>query len=151
VGKENTMQRIAVPLIGEELCRRFGEAEAFVFFDVDETNARIASTLRLVPPPYPHDAYPEWLRDLGVNTVLAGGIGKQANQKLEDAEIDVVGGIAGCRPQVLVQHYLREKLTLHRRRSLGGSKSRMVAPQAAPVRHPRRDPLVQRSRQDRNS
>jgi predicted Fe-Mo cluster-binding NifX family protein len=97
--EETAAQRVAVPTRGGAFCPDLDEADAFLFFDA---GGGTVSGVRLVPPPPPR-LYPEWLHDLGVSAVIAGGMGCRACRRLEDVGIDLVVGTGDGRPEGLVR------------------------------------------------
>lgn len=58
------------------------------------------------PPPHEPGVLPRWLRDLGVNLVIAGGMGQQALSLFAENGIKVITGSPGQEPEALVQGYL---------------------------------------------
>jgi len=98
--------KIAVPLNGGSFCAHFGGADAFALVEVDSESRAIRSVRVGTPPPHQHGVFPVWLRDQGVNTVLAGGMGPRAAGILQRFGIDAVVGIAGGEPEQLVKDYL---------------------------------------------
>lgn len=100
------MQRtIAIPIRDGGFCDHFGGAEAFALFDVDEAGA-VSSRPSPAPPEHGRGVYPMWLRQLGVTTVLAGGMGPRAKQIFDVHGIEVVNGVAADTPEALVHAYL---------------------------------------------
>lgn len=100
------MSRIAVPLANGQLTVHFGAAEQFALFDVDGTTCSITGHQVAIPPTRERGAFPAWLRDQGVSTVLAGSMGPRAMQILDRFGIKVVLGIEYGTRGGLVQDYL---------------------------------------------
>lgn len=100
------MSRIAVPLVNGQFSSHFGGAEQFALFDLDETTRSVTSHHIAAPPPHERGAFPLWLKEQGVTTVLTGGMGPRAVQILDRFRIEVVLGIQDGVPEKLVQEYL---------------------------------------------
>lgn len=98
--------RIAVPLSNGSLCQHFGHCETFAMFDVSPEGDRVLDTTSAVPPPHAPGVLPVWLRDQGVNIVLAGGMGSRAQALFGEAGIKVVTGVASAPAEEVVQAYL---------------------------------------------
>jgi ATP-binding protein involved in chromosome partitioning len=104
------MSRIAVPLIDGRFSSHFGGAEQFALFDLDEATRSVTSHYIAVPPPHERGAFPVWLKEQGVTTVLTGGMGPRAVQILDRFGIEVVLGIEDGVPETLVEEYLTGRL-----------------------------------------
>jgi ATP-binding protein involved in chromosome partitioning len=100
------MSRIAVPLVNGQFTAHFGGAEQFGFFDLDEATHSITSHTIAAPPAHERGAFPVWLREQGVTTVLAGGMGPRAVQILQRFGIETMLGIEGGEPEQIVRAYL---------------------------------------------
>lgn len=81
-----------------DVCGHFGHAPFFVVADLDGKSVR---STRLVAAPG-HDGHgeggcsmPQFVRQLGAQTLIVGGMGARAAQMLASFGIDVVGGVAG--------------------------------------------------------
>jgi len=53
---------------------------------------------------------PLWLKERGVNVVIAGGIGARAKDLLAAASVQVLAGISASDPEVIVSTFLNGKL-----------------------------------------
>ena len=98
--------KIALPIDGGRVSGHFGHAEKFAIFEVDCSSNAIAGSKEAVPPPHEEGAIPEWLREEGVNLVIAGGLGRKAKQLFEDMGIDVVTGAPQDEPAAVVRSHL---------------------------------------------
>jgi predicted Fe-Mo cluster-binding NifX family protein len=112
------MQRIAIPMLDDNFSAHFGGADSFAIYEVGDDGAGVVNVERHTPPPHGRGVFPEWLRSLGVNAVLAGGMGWRASEMFESQGITVIMGIEGGRPEDLVKSYVRGEL-----RSTGSSCS----------------------------
>jgi Mrp family chromosome partitioning ATPase/predicted Fe-Mo cluster-binding NifX family protein len=101
--------KAAVPLAGGVLCNHFGHCEQFAVLPVLE--GQIGAVELHVPPPHEPGLLPRWLGDLGVNLIIAGGMGQRAISLFSERGIKVVTGAPNLAPEVLVQSYLAGSLT----------------------------------------
>lgn len=100
------MKTIAVPMAANGFSPHFGGAEAFALYTIDEATGAVASTRLLRPPEHGRGVFPVWLRQQGAEVVLAGGMGPRAADIFAQQGIEVVLGITGGEPDVLVREYL---------------------------------------------
>jgi predicted Fe-Mo cluster-binding NifX family protein len=98
--------RIAIPLAGGLLAEHFGHCEEFVLFGADEESRTLGANSRIPTPPHEPGLLPRWLGDLGVNVVIAGGLGRRARAAFESAGIRVVTGAAAGDPTEIAQAFL---------------------------------------------
>jgi len=110
VDKENPQMKIAIPLADGRLTLHFGHCQAFALLEVDVQDKRITKQAVLQPPSHEPGALPEWLREQGVEIVIAGGMGERAQQILADAGIRVVVGVEAEEPAALVEAFLNDTL-----------------------------------------
>ena len=96
--------KVAIPLAEGRLSSHFGHCDEFAVIQV---RAGLIGDKELVTPP-PHDpgVFPRWLGDLGVNLVIAGGMGQRALSLLTEKGITVITGSPSREPEALVQGYL---------------------------------------------
>lgn len=96
--------KIAIPVANDKLSLHFGHCENFFIFQVD--NDLIISSEKLTPPPHEPGVLPKWLNELGVNLIIAGGMGQGAQVLFAKNNIDVVIGAPADAPKTLVENYL---------------------------------------------
>ena len=96
--------RFAVPLANGVLCAHFGHCQEFVI--VDTQDDWISAMTYYTPPPHEPGALPRWLGDLGVNVVIAGGMGRHALDLLNQRGVEVMVGAPSAPPEELVTDYL---------------------------------------------
>jgi predicted Fe-Mo cluster-binding NifX family protein len=101
---ETNTFKAAVPLAGGVLTNHFGHCEKFAVVQVFE--GQIGATELHVPPPHEPGVLPRWLGDLGVNLIIAGGMGQRALGLFAEQGIKVITGAPNLEPEVLVQQYL---------------------------------------------
>ena len=102
--------RIAIPLAQGKLSLHFGHCEKFAVVDTDEHGSRIVNREDLTPPPHEPGVLPRWLGGMGVNVIIAGGIGRRAQQLFSENGIKVVIGASAGSPEELVSAYLDNNL-----------------------------------------
>lgn len=96
--------RFAVPLANGVLCAHFGHCQQFVI--VDTQDGWITAMKYHTPPPHEPGALPRWLGELGVNVVIAGGLGRRALDLFNERGIQVMEGAPSAPPEELVADYL---------------------------------------------
>lgn len=101
---DKTTFKAAVPLAGGVLCNHFGHCEQFAVFHVQD--GKIGATELHTPPPHEPGVLPRWLGDLGVNLIIAGGMGQRALGLFSEQGIRVITGAPNHEPVALVQSYL---------------------------------------------
>ncbi len=100
--------KFAIPIVNGILTMHFGHAKEFVIIDVEDNEIKNKTSLE--PPPHAPGVLPNWLDELGVNVVIAGGMGATAMQMFEEGGIKVITGAPTIEPEKLVQHYLDNTL-----------------------------------------
>ena len=104
------MRVIAVPLAGRQFCPHFGGAEEFALVTVDDGGNRAVSVEIAAAPPHERGAFPAWLREQGVNAVIAGGMGGRASGMFSAYGIEVVLGVEGGEPESLARAFVEGRL-----------------------------------------
>ncbi|MBE0536631.1 MAG: NifB/NifX family molybdenum-iron cluster-binding protein [Phycisphaerae bacterium] len=102
--------RIAIPLFEGKLSQHFGHCETFAIIDTDHESSGIANREDLTPPPHEPGVLPQWLSGMGVNVIIAGGMGQRAQQLFAQNQIDVIVGAGAESPENLVAAYLNKTL-----------------------------------------
>ena len=98
--------RIAIPLAAGRLSAHFGHCEEFAIVEVDEETKEVVNTSRHGSPPHEPGALPRWLHELGAKVIIAGGMGRRAQQLFAQNDIVVVVGAPAESPDRLVAAYL---------------------------------------------
>ncbi|HUT25009.1 MAG TPA: iron-sulfur cluster carrier protein MrpORP [Sumerlaeia bacterium] len=104
--EEKNRMKIAVPVADGRLTMHFGHCEEFALLDVDRQTRSILSTVRREAPPHEPGLLPRWLRELGVDVVIAGGMGRRAQDLFAQNGIEVVVGADAETPEQLASAYL---------------------------------------------
>lgn len=102
--------RIAVPLAQGKLSLHFGHCDRFAIFDIDENLNKVIHRESAEPASRAPGMLPKWLCDNNVNVVIAGGMGRRAQQLLAENNIQVIIGAASGSPEELVAAYLEDRL-----------------------------------------
>ena len=110
IKKEQNKMRIAIPLAQGKLSLHFGHCEKFAVIDTDDDSTKIANREDITPPPHEPGVLPKWLGGMGVNVIIAGGMGQRAQQLFTQNDIKVVVGASSETPEDLVSAFLQDTL-----------------------------------------
>ncbi|OEU53248.1 MAG: ATPase [Desulfuromonadales bacterium C00003096] len=102
--------KIAIPLHQRNLSMHFGHCEHFALVEVDDQNKTILSESLHEPPPHEPGLLPRWLSELGANLVIAGDMGRRAQELFASNDIGVLVGAQGTSAKQLVSAYLNGSL-----------------------------------------
>jgi predicted Fe-Mo cluster-binding NifX family protein len=98
--------RIAIPLAGGRLAQHFGHCEKFALIDVDPAAKSVLQSAEVEAPEHQPGLLPAWLRERGVELVIAGGMGGRALSLFAQESIQVLAGVGDGTPSALVEMYL---------------------------------------------
>lgn len=101
--------KFAVPTLNNELTAHFGHCEKFAIIETD--NSTVIKEEFVSPPVHQPGVYPRFLADMGVDVIIAGGMGQKAQNLFAANNIQVCIGVAEGSPRELVESYLENKLT----------------------------------------
>ena len=104
--------RIAIPLAGGQLSAHFGHCEEFALLDVDPATRAVQAETRLAAPDHQPGLLPRWLAEQKVDRVIAGGMGRRAQDLFQQHGIDVTVGAPPADPQAIASDFLNNKLSL---------------------------------------
>jgi predicted Fe-Mo cluster-binding NifX family protein len=93
------------------LSEHFGHCEQFAIVEADMNAKTILSINLVTPPPHEPGLLPKWLREQGVVTVIAGGIGQRALNIFAQNGIMVRAGFAAAPVDQIVNAFLQGELT----------------------------------------
>ena len=110
VSKEEQSMKIAVPVSDGKLSMHFGHCERFALVEVDPAAKKIVRREDLEAPPHEPGLLPRWLADKGANLVIAGGMGRRAQDLFADSGIRVIVGAPAGSPEAVVGDYLAGRL-----------------------------------------
>jgi len=99
---------IAIPTIKGKLCAHFGGCEKFVIVKVDDQ--KVLKEYKLDPPEHQPGAYPKFLAERRINTIISGGMGPDAHRLFEKNNIEVFIGVCLEKPKHLITNYLNDEL-----------------------------------------
>jgi len=102
--------RIAIPVTDGKLSAHFGHCREFAIVDADPNMKKVTHTEMFTPPAHEPGALPKWLSGMCVDLVIAGGMGRRAQQLFAQSNIDVVVGAMDNAPQELALQYLTGQL-----------------------------------------
>ncbi len=102
--------RIAIPIAGGRLAQHFGHCEKFALMDVDPVTKQTIASTEVDAPEHQPGLLPPWLKERGVNLVIAGGMGARAHSLFETVSIEVLTGAAAETAATLVRQYLDGRL-----------------------------------------
>lgn len=105
--RSNTM-KFAIPLADGKLTAHFGHCKEFALIDVEENIIKKKEIV--VPPAHEPGVLPKWLHELGVNVIIAGGMGNKAQVLFNEQSIKVVTGAQPLEPEELINSYLNNAL-----------------------------------------
>lgn len=101
-----TIIRIAMPVSEGRLHEHFGGCREFAFIDADMSSSTVIATQTIAAPPHTPGAFPRWLREQGVQVVIASGIGRRALDNFAFHGIALHAGMANTPIHVLTAAYL---------------------------------------------
>ena len=99
--------KIAVASMGNVVAGHFGHCENFNIFDVE--NHAIVKHESIANPGHKPGFLPNFLGDIGVNVIIAGGMGEGAVNIFNARNIEVIMGATGV-AQEAVERYIRGEL-----------------------------------------
>ncbi|MBN2284871.1 MAG: NifB/NifX family molybdenum-iron cluster-binding protein [Tissierellales bacterium] len=99
--------KIAVASIDGKVSQHFGHCDGFYLFD--EENGTIHNKEFVQSPEHVPGLLPKFLADLGVNTIISGGMGGAAVNLFNERNVEVVVGATGDAMEN-VQEYLKGNL-----------------------------------------
>jgi predicted Fe-Mo cluster-binding NifX family protein len=98
--------RIAIPVANGKLCMHFGHCEHFALVDVDPADNKILKREDIAAPPHQPGLLPPWLAERGATVIIAGGMGRRAQDLFAEQNIQVVLGAPAETPEKIVADYL---------------------------------------------
>jgi len=102
--------KIALPVANDQLCMHFGHCQMFEFYEIDEKEKKISGKSALTPPPHEPGVLPRWIKEQGVDLVIAGGMGASAQNLFRQAGVQVITGASANNPEEIVENYINNSL-----------------------------------------
>lgn len=101
-------KKIAIPMTNNVLSAHFGHCEKFAIYTV--VNSEIVKEELITPPPHEPGSHPRFLKDLGCETIIAGGMGEKAQALFAQNNIEVYIGVPEIPLTELVERYVNSEL-----------------------------------------
>lgn len=101
------MLKVAVASEAAQVCGHFGHCESFVIFDTE--NGKIIKEESVPNPGHRPGFLPNFLHEMGVNTIISGGMGGGAVDIFNEHDIEVILGASGA-SKLAVEAYLAGQL-----------------------------------------
>jgi predicted Fe-Mo cluster-binding NifX family protein len=100
--------RIAVPVLDEVFCEHFGRSDGFFLCDVEEPTHQIGRTRTIRRPRGKGkcESLPNWLAQMGITTLLIGGMGEVGRLHFAQLGIVLSAGHSGDDPLEIVNGFL---------------------------------------------
>ncbi len=102
--------RIAIPVAEGRLSPHFGHCEQFALIDVDSETKEITGQQMIPSPDHQPGLLPRWLHEQGATIIIAGGMGRRAQDLFAENGIRIIIGAASQPPEVVVKAYLEGSL-----------------------------------------
>lgn len=103
--------KIAIPVENGRLHNHFGGCREFALVEVDADQKLVLRTEIVSAPEHQPGLFPHWLREQGVQMVIAGGIGHRALANFAYHGITVRSGVPNSAIEPLVAACLNGQLT----------------------------------------
>lgn len=91
--------KIAISTDGNNVSAHFGRCPSFTIADIE--NGKCINKDKIDNPGHHPGFLPQFLREKGVNIIIAGGMGQRANQLFNEAGIEIIVGISGSVDEVI--------------------------------------------------
>jgi len=101
-------KKIAIPTENGNLCAHFGHCQKFAIYETE--GDKIVKEEFITPPPHEPGSHPRFLRDLGVNIIIAGGMGNRAQNLFTQNNIEVYYGVQAQDLKELVRTCISNEL-----------------------------------------
>jgi|SRR5690554_3335718 len=101
-------EKIAIPVSNGKLSSHFGQTEQYVIYTISD--GRVTETEHAIPPPHAYGSHPNFLREIGIDIVIASGMGRKAIALLSEFGIRAITGIDNLSPEAIMEHYLQDNL-----------------------------------------
>lgn len=98
--------KIAIPVTDGKLSAHFGHCRAFALIDAETDSKTITATQTLKPPAHEPGVLPRWLAAQGAELIIAGGMGRRAQELFQAQNIGVMVGAPSEAPETIVAAYL---------------------------------------------
>lgn len=99
--------KVAVASVNKAVAEHFGHCDEFCVYEADGSEIKGSNVVK--NPPHQHGFLPAFLADMGVNAVIAGGMGGSAAGMFAQRGIDVIMGASGD-ARTAAESYLKGEL-----------------------------------------
>ncbi|MDM8534198.1 NifB/NifX family molybdenum-iron cluster-binding protein [Clostridiaceae bacterium HSG29] len=99
--------KMAIATVSNQVSGHFGHCDGFTVYTINDN--KVISKEFLQSPTHQTGVLPKFLADNDVNSIVAGGMGKRAQDIFNSFNIDVIVGVSGDIDQV-VETYLKSEL-----------------------------------------
>ncbi len=100
--------KFAIPTLNNEITAHFGHCDKFAI--VETTDNKITNEETLTPPVHQPGSYPKFLAEKGVDVIIAGGMGQQAQNLFYQNNIKVHLGVITGTAKKLVEDHINNQL-----------------------------------------
>ena len=101
------MEKIAIPSDGDQFAQHFGRCPEYTFYTIEE--GEIKNKEVIDNPGHQPGYLPRFLKEQGVDCVIASGMGRKAQQIFDENDIEVIVGVKGDIDEK-IKLYLNEEL-----------------------------------------
>ena len=98
--------KIAVPTSNGLLSAHFGHCDEFTIVEVDPDSKQFTGTQTVAAPEHEPGLLPRWLHEMGATVIIAGGMGRRAQELFARNGIQVCVGAPVAPPADIVAAYL---------------------------------------------
>jgi ATP-binding protein involved in chromosome partitioning len=98
--------KIAIPVENGHLHSHFGGSRQFALIEVDQGTKTVLASETTPAPEHQPGLFPRWLREQGVQVIIADGIGQRALANFAQHGIKVLAGQPDAPVETLVAAYL---------------------------------------------
>lgn len=102
-------KKFAIPTTDGVLSSHFGHCQIFYIADVEDS--KIVNETMVTPPTHEPGLYPKWVKSLGVDTVIGGGVGQKARDLFAQVEVEVFVGAPNEDPRLVLEKFLSGSLS----------------------------------------
>jgi len=100
--------KFAIPTLNNEITAHFGHCDKFAI--VETTDNKITNEEIVSPPVHQPGSYPKFLAEKGVDVIIAGGMGQQAQNLFYQNNIKVHLGVITGTAKKLVEDHINNQL-----------------------------------------
>ena len=108
--KGETTMKIAIPSKNNKLCGHFGHCEYFSLIEINPATKEIINIEKKVPEDGISCQSASWIASIGVNIVLAGGIGERPMAIFAQNGVEIIAGCPELEIETIVNQYLHNNL-----------------------------------------